>query len=691
MKTTTLRILLILLAGTLVLAMAGCKSESSPTAPPTTSTTPPSGGVTPPTGATIVLTVSNANPLVSSQVTITATVTENGNPVVDGTAVQFTTTSGTFADTGTNTTIRTTTGGVATARLSSSTAGTATITATVNNVSKTTQVTFTTVPPTPTPPNTAPTISAVCVQTGSTCTAPATGIPAGGQQVIITGTNFRQPVRVLFDPGNGAPAKEAFVSSVTSTQIIVVAPSFDITTGQTLPVNIILINEAGTTNEQKVTAANAFTYQLAILTPVVRTLSPTSGPIDGGTRISILGDAFQAPVQVFFGAAEAQVLSVQFNKIDVMSPTARDTSSDGSGAVTGPVDIKVRNVGSGKEVTFPAGFRYIAKMQITAAGPTSGPTSGGTRVTIDGVGFNDPIAVVIGGVAAQPIKVSGTQIIAITSAPLLTGCSNVTGPITVTNVDNGDTASGPPFTFVILKPQIVGVGTGTLGGTTTVQVANASGTPRITIGTGSTAAVAFITGVSVNPTTGVTTFTVQIPASLTLATTTCGGTGGPTSQIPTSFDITYTSVESTCTDTAPKALTVNPPPGAVLTVVGTFTPFIGKITPGQVGPPATPTTVTVTPASETVSFFNTGNTTTVTISSVGTANAGGVNGCSAFNINETPPPPVSLNQCESMAIGVSYKGQTTPTTSPDQCTITVNGTVGLTPFTRTFTVSGSSQ
>ena len=117
------------------------------------------------------------------------------------------------------------------------------------------------------------------------------------------------------------------------------------------------------------------------------------------------------------------------------------------------------------------------------------------------------------------------------------------------------------------------------------------------------------------------------------------------------------------------------------------------MTATSTGSPATPTTVTVTPSSETVAFFNTGNTTQVGITSVGTANAGGVNGCSAFNISETPPPPVNLNQCESMAIGVSYKGQTTPTTSPDQCTITVNGFVGSlsNPFTRTFTVSGSSQ
>src|SRR5690349_8308872 len=112
MKTTTLRIVLIALVAVLALTMIGCKGESSPTAPPTTSTVPPGGTVAPPTGATINLTVSNATPLVSSKVTITATVSQNGTAVPDGTAVQFTTTLGTFADTGQNTEIRTTTAGV---------------------------------------------------------------------------------------------------------------------------------------------------------------------------------------------------------------------------------------------------------------------------------------------------------------------------------------------------------------------------------------------------------------------------------------------------------------------------------------------------------------------------------------------------------------------------------------------------
>jgi IPT/TIG domain len=571
MKTTTLRILLIALVALLALTMIGCKSESSPTAPPNTSTVPP-GGVTPPSGATVTLTVSNANPLVSSQVVVTATVSQNGAAVPDGTAVQFTTTIGTFADTGTNTTIRTTTGGVAKATLTSSSAGTATITATVNNVSKTTSVTFTTIPTTTPPPNTSPTISSVCVITGTTCTVPATGIPAGGQQVVINGTNFRQPVRVLFDPGNGQPAKEAFVSSVTATQIIAVAPPFDLTTGQTLPVTITVIDEAGTVNEQKVSAQNAFTYQLAVLTPVIRALSPTSGPIDGGTRVSIFGDAFQAPVQVFFGAAEAQVIKVTFNEIDVMSPTARDTSSNGSGIVTGPVNVRVLNVGSGKDVTATGGFRYIAKMAITSVNPTNGSAFGGTDITIDGVGFNDPLTVDIGGVRAQVLRVSGTEILARTGS-LASPCASGGGPVTVTNVDNGDVAvSAAPqaFIYIGVNPVIASITSTTTppqpGNSLTILVQNPG------VGPLGNALVNFTVGGLLATTTPVTiangatqTFSVIVPnipiASFT-QTQACIGAGGVpgVQKAPQDFEVKFTNTTTNCTATA--VVTIAPPAGA---------------------------------------------------------------------------------------------------------------------------------
>lgn len=633
----------------LVLVFAGCKGES-----PTTPSTPggQGGGITPPTNATVALSVSNANPLVDSTTVITATVTQNNQPVPNGTAVQFATSLGTFTEANASAALRTTTNGVATITLTSSSAGTANITATVNNVSASTKVTFTTKPVTPPPPNTNPTITGI---------SPTIGKPAGGDIITITGTNFVGPVRAIFDFGNGV-TKEALVISVTPTQIQVISPPIDLGTGQSANATISIITAVGTATEQKVTASTTFTYQATVLTPKVTTLSPTSGPIDGGTRVTIFGEGFQAPVQVFFGSQDAQVLNVTFNQIVVMSPTARDTSSDGSGTVTGPVDIKIININSATNVTATAAFRYTPKMAITAVGPTEGPFNGGTRVTIDGIGFNDPVAVVIGGIAAQPIKVTGTQIIAITSPANVTSCGDITGPIAVTNVDNGDTAApaGLNFTYRVPKPTILSVSpNNTLGGPMTVTVLNAIGVPRLKVGDTNLS----ITSSTTNSATGVTTFTTTVPTTLTLATQACAGVQGASIQIPTAFDVTYTSASTGCTDTLAKGLIVTPASAPAIFV----TPPTLTLAATAANPAATPPTPAINgQATETI--VNTG---TASLLITGVATSSSTTTPNPFGA--TAPGVTTLAPCQSTALIVSYQATASGQTDLGTLTIQSNG------------------
>ncbi len=655
----------------LLLILAGCKAES-PTAPPLTpGGTTPGGGVTPPTNATITLTVSNANPLVNSNVIITATVQENNANVPNGTAVQFTTTLGTFTDTGANTTIRTTTNGVATATLTSAAAGTATVSATVGSVSRSTTVTFSTQPVTPQPPSTTPTITSI---------VPNNGPPSGGTQVTINGTNFRTPVRVLFDIGDGNP-KEAFVNqnNVTATQITgVITPAINLTTGQTKVADVIVITSAGTAAEQRVVKAQGFTYQLAVLTPAIRGIEPTSGPIGGGTRVTIFGDAFQTPVQVFFGAAEAQVISVNFSQIIALSPRASDTAPGGSGVVTGAVDIKINNLGSGTSATLSGAFRYVPKMQITTVGPTEGPFTGGTRIRIDGIGFDDPLAVVVAGIGAQVISVAGTQVVVVTNGVNLTGCGDVTGPIVVTNTENGDSASGPAFIFRVPRPLITNISNpNTFGGTATITVLNALGFPRITIG----GAAANVTATVVNSD-GTTTFTVQIPSTITLGTVACPA--GGSAPIPTAFDVTYTSATTGCSDTAPRSLIVNPASVPVLfTNPATFQTFTATFTPAN--PAAVPPTLaSETPSSpQTVQIVNNGTAPLIVNSITKAATVP----CGDFVVGPAVPPAITLNQCESLPVTVTFTGPTPPAKTTETCTLTVSTNAG----NRTFLLVGTSQ
>lgn len=658
----------------LLLVFAACKSES-PTAPPLGPGQ--SGGVTPPTAASLTVTVSNANPVVNSTSVITATVTQNGSNVANGTAVQFTaatpgstTTPATFTDTSTASAVKTTTNGVATATVTSASPGLVTITVTVGNVFKTVNVTFGNQSVTPPPTSNTPTITAV---------TPNTGLPTGGQQVAITGTNFIAPVRVLFDTGDGNP-KEAFVSAVTPTQISVLTPAINLTTGQTQAASVIVITQAGTSTEQRVVSANAFTYEAAVLTPDIRALSPTSGPVNGGTRVTIMGDAFQAPVQVSFGSAQAQVISVNFNQIIVMSPKASDTSPTGAGPVLGPVDVIVTNINSNKSATMTGGFRYVSKMQITTVTGVQGPFTGGTRMTIDGQGFVAPLAVVVAGVGAQVISVSATEIVAVTNAVQLTSCGNVSGPIVVTNTDNGDTANGPTFIYQVPKPLITSVSNpNTAGGTATITVLNALGFARITIG----GIGVPVTGSVVNPD-GTTTFTVSLPPTIQLNTVSCpAGGSAPT---PTAFDVGYTSATTGCSDTLTKGITISPAAAPVLFVnPGAFQPFVASFTPFAAGPPVTNASEKAS-ASQTLQVINTG-TTTLNVTAITSAGAG----CPDFSI-VAPPPPVALLQCDSLPLIATYNGPPVAATAttpppPESCTVTITTNAG----NQSFLLVGSSQ
>ncbi len=676
MKQTKQRFILLALTALLVF-FAGCKGESPTAPPPVTGTSGGTGsgsGTPPPVGASLTLTASTTAPFTSSTSTLTATVTQNNAPVPNGTAVEFVTAtpSANFTDTPDNPTtiIRTTTAGVAKVTVTSSVAGAVVVTATVNNVTKSITLNFQDPVFPPPPPSTAPTISSV---------NPATGLPTGNQSVVITGTNFRAPVRVLFDPGSGQAAKEAFSTSVTPTSITVITPAFDLGVSQQLVVSITVIVEAGAPTEQRVTKAAAFTYTAPVLTPVFRALSPTSGPIDGGTRVTITGDAFEAPLQVFFGSAQAQVLSVTFHSIDVMSPTARDTNPNGSGVVTGPVDIKIVNVNSGKSVVAPGAFRYVNKAQITAITPDQGPFTGGTRFTIDGTGFVAPTTVYLDGIAASVIKVTATEITGISNGIAVTSCADATGPIVVTNVDNGDSATAPtPWIFRVFKPVIVSVSPSQVlaGGNASIRVANAVGFPRITVGT---------FGVSITSQTdngdGTTTFVIQVPSNLPLTTQTCS-VAGTTAQQPTPFDVTYTSLATTCTDTLKNGLTVAPAAVPILTLSpGAFSPFSAVITPASVGPPPVPVSVKPS-ATQTVNIVNTGSA-PLNVTSISASGAG----CARFSIVPLipPSPTITLNQCDSQPVVVQYNGTTVAGT--DQCAITINTSAG----SRTLSLVGTSQ
>jgi hypothetical protein len=462
---------------------------------------------------------------------------------------------------------------------------------------------------------------------------------------------------------------------------------------QKLDATVTAIFGAGTPGEVKVSAASKFTYQLDILTPTINSVAPPSGTKAGGTIITIVGEGFQAPVQVFFGGApsgtggalgsqaELQVISVTFNQIVAKTPpfTATDTSLP-----NGQVTLRVLNVNSAKDAILASAFRYVASTLITSFGPGHGPFTGGTKVKIEGQGFEDPVAVSIGGAAAQVISVSGSEIVAITSAVQVTSCGNVSGPVAVVNITTQDGATSTPalFTYDVPKPSILSVvpASQNPGGTVAVTVLGAFGFPRISIGDTNVAITSSTTNAD-----GTITYTVVVPTNLTLLTDSCPA--GGTIPKPTSFDVKYTSVQTGCTDTFTKGLQVAPPTtagnGKIFFNPAGFTPFTATFVADVVGPPAVPAHFTPSGA-QIVQLVNNGSA-PLTIISVTPVGAG----CNQFTLSL--PAPQVLAPCDSATASASYNPALVltppPNTASGSCSISFVTDAG----TKTQPLIGTAQ
>ena len=381
---------------------------------------------------------------------------------------------------------------------------------------------------------------------------PSFGHPLGGQIVVITGSGFTAPVRVLFDVGRPLPL-EAFVVSLTPTRIeVITPPAGPIGAGQQIAATIVVINEAGTTSESRVTAPDAFVYRQELLLPIVTTVAPSSGPVRGGTRATIFGEGFQAPVLVLFtgrdGSAEAQVLSVTFSEIVVIAPAAADLRLGPNGAA----DVHVTNVASGTSDVKREAFRYLPNVMIQEATPLFGHAAGGTDVHIFGMGFEPPVAVWIGGVQAQPIRVTGTEILARTLPSPVVSCRGSRGPVRVINVETGEVAEGPEFRYFVqplflveVAPRIAQVGSLV---ELTVSSSSSGETLAVTLGDEPPIAVT-----ATYPKTRIT-----IPKSIDFPLVTCrvGDVTG-FARRPLTVDVRVTN-NAGCTDVLKDALTIRP-------------------------------------------------------------------------------------------------------------------------------------
>ena len=182
----------------------------------------------------------------------------------------------------------------------------------------------------------------------------------GGSGIVIV--KYLTPVTgVTID---GVPATK--VKVINSTTITAVTPTHNAGT-----VNITVTNYDG----QSSSLVNSFTY---VNPPTVTSVSPSGGLKEGGGLVTIKGSDFTGvPTVTFDGIPGTEVVLVDANTITVKTPAH----------ISGIVDVTVTNP-DGQADTLTGGFIFEERPpSILDITPISGPSAGGTNVTITGSNF----------------------------------------------------------------------------------------------------------------------------------------------------------------------------------------------------------------------------------------------------------------------------------------------------------------
>jgi hypothetical protein len=230
--------------------------------------------------------------------------------------------------------------------------------------------------------------------------------------------------------------------------------------------------------------------------PTVTSITPTTGSQAGGTSVTITGTGFLAGATVKFGGTSATNVSV----VNATSITATTPAN-----AAGKVDVVVTNTDS-QSATLAQSFTYAsAGPTISNVSPATGPTTGGTLVTITGTNFQTGATVTFGARAATDANVvSATSITAHT--PLGPVSQQLAVDVVVTNPDTTKATATGGFTYTVPALTVVSV-------TPNNALPNAAVTITI-FGAGFTSAVSSSVSVA-----GVAATNVQINDPVTIVAT----------------------------------------------------------------------------------------------------------------------------------------------------------------------------
>jgi hypothetical protein len=478
--------------------------------------------------------------------------------------------------------------------------------------------------------------------------SPSSGINTGGTNVTITGTNFTGATLVTF---GGIAATS--LSILDSTTISCITPAV-LSDGA---VDIIVTTGGGPSG-----AFSSFTY---ITSPVISSISPSSGGIAGGTNVTITGINFTGATSVSFDGLSATSLSiVNSTTITCITPAHN----------AGAVGIIVTAEG-GPSGEFSS-FTYITPPNITGILSSSGSTLGGTNITITGTNFTGATSVTFGGIAATSLSVvNNTTITCITPA-------HNTGDVgIIVTTEGGSSGAFLSFTY-ITPPNITDISqlTGSTAGGTNVTITGTSFIGATSVTFGGIAA----TSLSIVDSTTITCITpAHITGAVGIIVTTGGGPSGAFSQFTYITPPNITSISQ---------LTGSTLGGTSVTITGTS--FTGATSVTFGGLSATSISVV---NNTTITCITPARTTAGAVGIIVTTGGGPSNTFSPFTYI-TPPSITGISQLTGSTLGgtnvtitgTSFTGATSVTFDGlSATTINVVNSTTITCITPARTTAGA--
>ena len=362
-----------------------------------------------------------------------------------------------------------------------------------------------------------------------TTVAPAAGPLAGGNAVVLTGSNFTATGTIVTF---GAAA--AAVTFNSTTQVSVTAPS------GTGTVNVTVATAGGSA-----TKIAAYSYAQA---PTLTQVAPVSGPIAGGTAMTLTGTNFTAGSVVMIGGLAATTIIV----VDPQTITATSPAH-----AAGAVGVAV--TAAGGTATLASGFTYVAvPVAPVVTAPNTGVVQTTTTPVVTGTAIaNAMVTIYLNGTQAGQVVASAGGAWSFTPGVALPQGVN-TVHATASNA-GGTSANSTSNSFTIdsVAPAAPVVTTptngATIGTTTPTILGTAEATALVTLtidgGAGATTSAdvggnwSYTTGVltrtahtvaatardaagNVSSTSGISTFTIATPPIVTSVSPILGTTAG---------------------------------------------------------------------------------------------------------------------------------------------------------------------